>query len=184
MSTFITQLDSELVLKVLPPNTSAATPTPNSQSQTPTKQSLRTFFLELTPPASLYDARESLADLQQLDSVAGALTRTADEEEVTLRRAILGKLIIGLYSQALNTFLQEATNAETELEWWSDVGRSRWNVGYYLLQSTFCLSSIHCISHSPPNIRDQYRVISSMSLTDVIERISCACSRNYLSYVT
>lgn len=139
MSTFVSQLDGELLLKVLPPNTSAGTPTPSSQTQSPTKQSLRTFFLEFIPPTTLYDARESLADLQQLDSEAGALTRTADEEEVTLRRAILGKLIIGLYSQALNTFLQEATNAETELEWWADIGRSRWNVGYYLLQSAYGL---------------------------------------------
>lgn len=137
MSTFVSQLDRELLVKVLPPNTSVATPTPSSQSQSPTKQSLRTFFLELTPPSTLYDARESLTDLQQLDSESGVLTRTADEEEVTLRRAILGKLVIGLYCQALNTFLEEATNAETELEWWADIGRSRLNVGYYLLQSAY-----------------------------------------------
>ncbi|KAI0076305.1 NCA2-domain-containing protein [Panus rudis PR-1116 ss-1] len=137
MTTFLADLGQDLARQVLPPSTFPASPHPTTQSQTQSqsKQDLRSLFLSLEPPSSLQDARECLATLQQLEADENALTRTADKEEVTLRRAILGKLVVGLYVQALDTFLQEASSAESELEWWSDVGRSRWSTALYLLQT-------------------------------------------------
>lgn len=131
MSSFVSHFQSDLASKVLPPS---VPPTPNIQPQSHAKQSLRSFFLNLEPPTSLSDAQKCLDALNSLQD-AQISEAPADEEEAMLRRAIVGKLLVGLYVQALNVFLKEASEADTESDWWNDVTRSRWNVAYYLLQS-------------------------------------------------
>ncbi len=132
MSSFVSHLHIDLASKVLPPS---VPPTPSTQPQSEAKQSLRSFFLELEPPTSLSEAQRCLGSVDQLRSTQ--LTDIpADEEEAMLRRAIVGKLLVGLYVQALDTFLREASDADAELDWWGDVSRSQWNLAYHFLQST------------------------------------------------
>ncbi|KAI0789783.1 NCA2-domain-containing protein [Abortiporus biennis] len=142
MSTFVSHLENSLSLSLIPPNAPGGTSTP-SPSQTlqvlahsQTKESLRTFFLDLSPPTTLDSARAALTTLQEFegDHVA-TLAGSEDDEEVGLRRAILGKIVAGLYVQSLNTFLEEASRADVELEWWNDVAHSKINLAMFLLQT-------------------------------------------------
>ena len=57
-----------------------------------------------------------------------------DDEEVALEDAIVRKLTIAIYADALNTYLAQATEAEAEAEWWARVERSKLAVAFFLLQ--------------------------------------------------
>ncbi|KAI0352663.1 NCA2-domain-containing protein [Trametes cingulata] len=141
MSTFVSHIVEDLSSKALPANA----PTPSAQNeanfqpastQSQSKENLRGLFVKLdqsTSPESLRECVDALQTLEHHDRLLSA--EAADEEERTLRRAILGRLAVGLYAQALTTYLEEASEAEGELEWWSDVGRSRRYAAYYLLQT-------------------------------------------------
>ncbi|KAI0714032.1 NCA2-domain-containing protein [Cerioporus squamosus] len=136
MSTFVSHLVADLSSKAVP--TSA--PTPSSEgvqiSSTRSKEALRGLFVKLEQSRSRETTRECIAALQELEYNQQLLPAVlADGEERALRRAILSKVALELYAQALTTFLDEASEAERELEWWSDLGRSRRQVAYYLLQT-------------------------------------------------
>ncbi|OBZ71735.1 putative endo-beta-1,4-glucanase D [Grifola frondosa] len=113
MSTFVSQLTYDLTQKVVPTTHSPSSP---PGVQTITKQSLRSVFVDLNHPLSISAVRECLETLLKLEHDEQMLSANADEEEETLRRAILGKLTVALYAQAVQTFLDEASDAETELE--------------------------------------------------------------------
>ncbi|THH28707.1 hypothetical protein EUX98_g5487 [Antrodiella citrinella] len=150
MSTFVAHLGHELCLKALAPPISATSPIPTDSLQaqaapSQTVEALRNYFARLLPPTTILDAQKCLSELEALDDDLQADLFSAaseqedggrlDEETVALRRAILGKLVLGLYVQVLNVFLDEASSADTEAEWWGDVSRSRWNVALHLLQT-------------------------------------------------
>ncbi|PPQ91940.1 hypothetical protein CVT25_000983 [Psilocybe cyanescens] len=90
---------------------------------------------------SLDDIHRSLPTLQVLLGSGNAFTttdterRVPDAEEGALEKAIIGKLTVSLYSDALDTFIAQATQVEAEAEWWSDIESSRLRVSLYLLQT-------------------------------------------------
>ena len=138
MSTFVSHIVADLSPKTLPPT---ATTTPgdqlHTQAESQTKETLRSLYVKLDQSSSPESLRECIDALQTLEHHEQLLSaQAADEEEQTLRRAIIGRLALGLYAQALTTYLDEASEAESELEWWSELGRSRRYAAYYLLQST------------------------------------------------
>lgn len=111
---------------------------PSFKSKTSTVNHERLEFLR-TLLASLQNkhqntvVREAIASLTQPG--VSSLADTQDPEEYTLKRAIIGVLVVDLYSEALDIFLNESSQAESEAEWWAEVERSRQNVALYLLQS-------------------------------------------------
>ena len=60
-----------------------------------------------------------------------------DEEEVALEDAIVRKLTIAIYADALNTYLAQATEVEAKAEWWARAERSKLPVSCFILQSMF-----------------------------------------------
>ncbi|GBE85062.1 NCA2-domain-containing protein [Sparassis crispa] len=130
MSTFVGHLTRDLSQRIVPPTTSAPPSPPGLESHE--KHSLRTLFLGLNHPLSLDEVTGSLHALPKSEHFHAA---QADDEEGALQRAILGRLAVELYGHALHTFLQEASDAENELEWWNDIERSRVNLAMYLLQT-------------------------------------------------
>ncbi|KAH9991273.1 ATP synthase regulation protein NCA2-domain-containing protein [Russula vinacea] len=58
-----------------------------------------------------------------------------DGEEQALKDAVLSRLVVAVYAEALNTLLSEAITAEVEAQWWADLERSRLRVAYYLVQT-------------------------------------------------
>ncbi|KAJ8463862.1 hypothetical protein ONZ51_g9973 [Trametes cubensis] len=137
MSTFVSHIVADLSPKTLPPT---ATTTPSdqlhTQAESQTKETLRSLYVKLDQSSSPESLRQCIDALQTLEHHEQLLSaQAADEEEQTLRRAIIGRLALGLYAQALTTYLDEASEAESELEWWSELGRSRRYAAYYLLQT-------------------------------------------------
>ena len=137
MSTFISHFVSDLSQRTLPLDTPSTSNAAGVQiASTRSKETLQGIFLDLDQAQSLNSLRQFIGSLQYLEQDQQLLSaELGDAEEQTLRQAVLGKVTLGLYAHALETLLEEASEAETELEWWSDLGRSRRKVAYYLLQS-------------------------------------------------
>ncbi|THV03904.1 NCA2-domain-containing protein [Dendrothele bispora CBS 962.96] len=49
--------------------------------------------------------------------------------------SLLNKLVVALYAESLDTLLQQSVSAEKEAQWWDRIGRSPFNVLFYLLQT-------------------------------------------------
>lgn len=98
---------------------------PNSER----KQKLQNALQELNPP----DAEQSILTALALLHDAAALS--GDLEEESLKQAVLGRVVLGVYADALHTYLDQATEAEREVEWWDNIERSRYELAWYLLQS-------------------------------------------------
>lgn len=148
MSTFIAPLVANLSQKALPPTLPTSGGEVHLESaSTRTKENLRELFVNLeqsTSPESLKECIDALQTLEHHEQLLSA--QAADGEEQTLRRAILARVALGLYAQALTAYLDEAGEAEAELEWWSELGRSRRYTAYYLLQSASNTPK-HCHLH-------------------------------------
>ena len=137
MSTFVSHMRRGLSAKVPLPSTASESPTtPGADTQF--KQELRAYYLGLSPPHSLEESKENLHEVRGL-SGGSALAQSSGREEGALQIAIAAKLTVGIYTQFLEVYLNEASDAEAEMEWWSDIERSRWRTTYFLLQSE-CLS--------------------------------------------
>lgn len=93
------------------------------------KQKLQNALLELNPPAT----EQSI--LAALTLLCDAAALSGDPEEESLKQAVLGRVILSVYADALNAYLDQATEAESEAEWWDNVERSRYELAWYLLQS-------------------------------------------------
>lgn len=140
MTTFVTVLHRDLASKITLP---AAPSRPGTPALLPTStDNLRAYYLQLNPPTSLEDAGKCV-DTYQVFQEKYASVQVNSEEEEFLQAAILAKLVVGLYVQTLELCLDEATDVETELNWWADVERSRRSSAYYLLQSELLL----CVCH-------------------------------------
>jgi nuclear control of ATPase protein 2 len=73
-------------------------------------------------------------------------TPDVDLEETVLKKVILDKLVVGLYAHALDIYLLEAIEVETEAEWWADIEHSPPSVMLYLLQSKSRVSLHLCVT--------------------------------------
>ncbi|KAI0755155.1 NCA2-domain-containing protein [Daedaleopsis nitida] len=145
MSTFVSHIVADLAPKALPsPNAPESTRLHSQRAQphgvhissVHHKETLRDLFVQLENSDTPQTLRKCITALQDLEYRQQLLSaELADGEEEALRRAVLNKLALGLYGQALTTFLDEAGEAEAELEWWTELGRSRRQVAYYLLQT-------------------------------------------------
>lgn len=94
-----------------------------------TKQKLQNALLELNSPATEQSILAALVLLRD------ATVPSGDPEEECLKQAILGRVVLGVYGDALHMYLEQATEAETEAEWWNNIERSNSALAWYLLQS-------------------------------------------------
>ena len=93
------------------------------------KQKFQKALLELDPPATEQSFLAALILLRDTAATSG------DPEEESLKQAVLGRVVLGVYADALHAYLDQATEAEREAEWWDNVERSRYGLAWYLLQS-------------------------------------------------
>ena len=93
------------------------------------KQKLQNIFLELNPPATEHSILAALVLLHDTAAPSG------DPEEESLKQAVLGRVVLGVYADSLHAYLDQATEAEREAEWWDSIERSRYELAWYLLQS-------------------------------------------------
>jgi hypothetical protein len=100
-----------------------------SSADSERKQKLQNALLELNPPAT---EQSVLAALILLRDTA---TPSSEPEEEGLKQAVLGRVVLSVYADALHAYLDQATEAEREAEWWDNIERSRCELAWYLLQS-------------------------------------------------
>jgi nuclear-control-of-ATPase protein 2 len=79
---------------------------------------------------------DSLQKIIESDEIS-ALETARDIELEALEHAIIGKLAVAIYSDALDIYLSQAAEVEAEAEWWGDIERSRTSVGLYFVQSMY-----------------------------------------------
>ncbi|EPQ54469.1 NCA2-domain-containing protein [Gloeophyllum trabeum ATCC 11539] len=124
MSTFVAQQTDGLILSTFPGNAFAVQSTVTARTE-----HLNALLLALKPPLSPDTLRDTVEGLQRLES------ETDGAEDAAIRIAVLGRLTVGVYAQALSAYLEQASEAEAEAEWWSDIERSRLDAARYLLQT-------------------------------------------------
>jgi hypothetical protein len=133
----VSHITNKLIYSSSPLESKISTEHSLSSSVDPSKDVLRSLFLSLSPPISPKRARDVIGNFQRLeDDDGGFASRSIDDEEQALRDAVLGRLVAGIYAEALDTLLAEAIMAEVEAEWWADLERSPLGVAHYLIQST------------------------------------------------
>lgn len=149
MSTFIDQVHLELSSQLVPPPSSelrdsdsdseldTITTSIQAQDDNPQlKHTLREYFLNLDPPLTRKASIDCLLAIENLQKHgAFAASDSLHTEEQALEAVIMAKMAAGLYLQSLELYLNEAREADKELEWWADIERSRRYTAYYLLQS-------------------------------------------------
>jgi nuclear-control-of-ATPase protein 2 len=138
-SPFVDQLLKPLDLSRSPSPVPIRRPTHRrvqTTSEITVNQTLRSLLISLNRPLSAPLVNDTVGSLIQLErSRSAATSPAADTEENDLKQAILSRLVVGLYSEGLDICISQAMDAETEADWWADVGRSRRNVAWYLVQS-------------------------------------------------
>jgi len=100
-----------------------------------TKHALHALLVSFpsSRPLNAQQIHNAISVLSRLGSQYFSLV--SDPEEEALKHAVVAKVIVGLYTKALKIYLDQATKAEAEAEWWGDVEHSKLNVAWYLLQS-------------------------------------------------
>lgn len=130
MSTFVSIFVEEVTGKTQLPATHQQQPQGFvSSTNSERKQKLQDVSLELNPPVTEQSIVAALILLRDAAAPSG------DPEEEVLKQAILGRVVLAVYADALRTYLDQATEAEREAEWWDNVERSRYELAWYLLQS-------------------------------------------------
>ena len=121
---------------------------------------LREYSL-IEPPKTQQNSQKTLQSLRTLGGNTLDQSSLSGREYDQLLTCVAAQLVVGIYTQALDIYLRQASEAEIELEWWGDIERSRPRAAYYLLQSTFpesahrfqiiieCSIRLFVVQHSP-----------------------------------
>lgn len=130
----ISHLTNDLILLPVPAQHQLHVSTSQSnRAATEAEESLRSLLLSLKPPLLHSQITDGVQSLEGYDAFVSGLRsgelRATEEDGV--RTAIMGRLVAGLYAEAMDTFLKEAGEAENEAEWWGDVERSTFNVWHW-----------------------------------------------------
>ena len=139
---FTSHITDKLILDSSPAQWKTSSELSLSSTVDPSKDVLRSLFLSLSPPISPKRVRDAIEHLQGLlvegvsEPAGRYASRGIDDEQQALKDAVLGRLVAGIYAEALDTLLTEAIAVEAEAEWWADTERSRLTVAHYLIQST------------------------------------------------
>ena len=142
---YITMITDELILSSSLPQWKISQASPEPPTAYSSNDVLRSLFLSLSPPFHPNRTRDTINCLRELRELQGLedddklvgryASLSIDGEEQALKDAVLSRLVVAVYAEALNTLLSEAITAEVEAQWWADLERSRLRVAYYLVQS-------------------------------------------------
>lgn len=156
MSTFVSIFVQDIVGRTQLPTADQQQPQRFTSDPTSgTKQKLQNALLELNPPATEQSILAALVLLRDAAAPSG------DPEEECLKQAILGRVVLSVYAEALHTYLEQATEAETEAEWWDNIERSGPELAWYLLQSM--PSGLSSYNHSEPQSSSPTQIIGPIS---------------------
>lgn len=88
----------------------------------------------LKPPFTAHAIQDALTILQN------DVALHASEPSEAVLQVVLAKIALGLYANALDLYLGQASAAENDAEWWAEVEQSNRFAALYLLQSRHAMS--------------------------------------------
>jgi nuclear control of ATPase protein 2 len=132
MTDFASRQTARLLASALPPPSTVTTPRTSE-----TKQRLQAALISLNPPIDPGSSavKDALTTLSALHTRRPVALHVSDDEEVALKTAIMARVAVALYAEAIHRRLIDAAEAEVEAEWWSDNTRSQYNTFMYLIPS-------------------------------------------------
>ncbi|THH05164.1 hypothetical protein EW145_g5002 [Phellinidium pouzarii] len=106
--------------------------------QSSQSEELHTLLLQLKSPFDKYTLRTTLQALndQELARVSvspSKLSLSGEDADNSMRVTLENRIIVGIYAEALDLWLKEASEADSEAEWWAGIARSQQSVAWYLL---------------------------------------------------
>ena len=118
-----------------------------SNTKKPELHSILVSFPQSNPTQSqIVDCARSLQDVVSSSLTTVSNDDEQDEEEVALEDAIVRKLTVAIYADALDMYLAQAIEVEAEAEWWASVETSKLAVALFLLQSTATFIIVFIVS--------------------------------------
>lgn len=127
MSTFATNHVQSLL-------TSSSSQNVAVEDDSPENEELLSLLLDLRSPLD-GDAVKSTLDALARNGSSRIASTESNGDVSPLRQTLLAKVLVGLYVQSLDVCLKEASEADTEAEWWSNIERSRQLVIWYSFAS-------------------------------------------------
>ncbi|KAI6147304.1 NCA2-domain-containing protein [Pisolithus tinctorius] len=106
--------------------------TSSSGTNEQVEQAFRDVDATLSPPFSAGAIWEALIALRDQVLVSRLQGDKASDE---IRAVLLKKVVLGLYARSLDLFLDEASTAQEDSEWWSETEQSNLSAALYLLQT-------------------------------------------------
>lgn len=100
----------------------------------------------LKPPFTPHAIQDVLTLLQ--NDVALRASEQRDSSEV-VSQVVLAKVALGLYANALDLYLGQASAAQHDAEWWAEVEQSNRLAAFYLLQSKPATSLLMVVVDNP-----------------------------------
>lgn len=93
------------------------------------EEELYSLLLQLKSPLDGALLRSTLVSLgeQRNELISG--------ESSAIHSTLQGRIVVGLYAEALDQWLKEASDADTEAEWWDGVARSSRSISLYFIAS-------------------------------------------------
>lgn len=128
MSSFATNHVQSLVLRTSSDVENIASENRDSQET----EALYSLLAKLKQPLDNVVLKSTL---EELATIEDASVEPSSNEKNTLQGILENKILVSLYAQALDLCLKEATEADSEAQWWEDIGRSWQSVAWYFLAS-------------------------------------------------
>ncbi|EJC98511.1 NCA2-domain-containing protein [Fomitiporia mediterranea MF3/22] len=111
----------------LTPKNEVAVSSDETKEQSSREQKSNALLHQLNSPFDKSSLRSTLLELYEQSS------ELASGEEFVIRTALERRIVVGLYAEALDQWLQEARETDSEAEWWDAVSRSLRSLAWYLL---------------------------------------------------
>jgi nuclear control of ATPase protein 2 len=97
-------------------------------------EKLEGLLVQLKDPSDRESLLSAIKELHDSDAEATSMAAEKDDSS-SMRAAVETRIVVDLYAEALDQWLREAIELDSEAEWWDNVGRTYTSVLSYLLAS-------------------------------------------------
>lgn len=135
----------------------------SARTQSLESERLYSMLVNLKDPLDHDAVRQTLEDLSDDSSLVATGSGAQEDDQLFLKRMLEERILVGMYARSLDLCLQEATEADTEADWWTNIERSWKSVAFYL----FASESLEA------------KCVFSWSDSDFAQRCQCVCREPY-----
>ncbi|KAH8114777.1 NCA2-domain-containing protein [Phellopilus nigrolimitatus] len=139
-------------------DTTISVSTQRPRSPSPRRAELYSLLRDFPSPLDKSALRTTLKALSEREElkpqttnlVSASAPEESEAEDLAIETILESRLVVGLYAETLDLWLKEASDADSEAEWWSGTARSWQSVASYLLATLpeRLQRSFHAILHA------------------------------------